>query len=91
MHRSAAAGRAGTSRDSYTVTGRELLLGSSFHLASDGRESGAAAVAAWGRVATVGGFEADVDEVRLDGEVTTAMRGGGHLARAAGSRARRWP
>ena len=60
--------------EGYTMTGRELLLGSSFHLASDGRESGGAAVAAWGRV-TVGGFEADVDDVRMDGEVTTGIVG----------------
>ena len=60
--------------EGYTMTGRELLLGSSFHLASDGRESGGAAVAAWGRV-TVGGFEADVDDVRMDGDVTTGIVG----------------
>ena len=64
----------GDESDSYTMTERELLLGSSFHLASDGRESGGAAVAAWGRV-TVGGFEADVDDVRMDGDVTTGIVG----------------
>ena len=61
--------REGAGVDDRTMTGRELLLGSSFHLAA-----GAASVAAWGRVAT-GGFESQVDEVRLDGEVTTAMLG----------------
>ena len=65
--------RDGAGADARTMTGRELLLGSSFHLAAGG-EDGAAAVAAWGRVAT-GGFDADVDDVRLDGAVTTAMLG----------------
>ena len=65
--------RDGAGAGERTMTGRELLLGSSFHLAAGG-EDGAAAVAAWGRVAT-GGFDAEVDEVRLDGEVTTAMLG----------------
>ena len=65
--------RDGAGADARTMTGRELVLGSSFHLAAGG-EDGAAAVAAWGRVAT-GGFDAEVDEVRLDGEVTTAMLG----------------
>ena len=65
--------RDGAGADERTMTGRELLLGSSFHLAAGG-EDGAAAVAAWGRVAT-GGFDAEVDEVRLDGDVTTAMLG----------------
>ena len=65
--------RDGAGADERTMTGRELLLGSSFHLAAGG-EDGAAAVAAWGRVAT-GGFDAEVDDVRLDGAVTTAMLG----------------
>ena len=72
--------------ESYSMTGRELLLGSSFHLTS-GDETGGAAYAAWGRV-TVGGFEADVDDVRMDGDVTTGIVGadvsrGGWLAGAA--------
>ena len=65
--------RDGAGADARTMSGRELLLGSAFHLAAGG-EDGAASVAAWGRVAT-GGFDADVDDVRLDGEVTTAMLG----------------
>ena len=65
--------RTGAGVHDRTMSGRELLLGSSFHLAAGG-EDGAASVAAWGRVAT-GGFDAEVDEVRLDGEVTTAMLG----------------
>ena len=61
-----------------TLTGRELLLGSSFHLAAGGGEAGGPGYAAWGRVA-VGGFDAeapaDNGTVRLDGEVTTGILG----------------
>ena len=57
-----------------TMTERELLLGSSFHLSSGGDASGGPAFAAWGRVAT-GGFEADVDDVRMDGDMTTGLIG----------------
>ena len=61
-----------------TLTGRELLLGSSFHLAAGGGEAGGPALAAWGRV-TVGGFDAeapaDNGTMRLDGEVTTGLLG----------------
>ena len=61
-----------------TLTGRELLLGSSFHLATGGGEAGGPALAAWGRM-TVGGFDAeapaDNGTMRLDGEVTTGLLG----------------
>ena len=61
-----------------SVTGRELLLGSAFHLASDGGRDGGTGFAAWGRV-TTGGFdgedEADDGTVRMDGEVTTGILG----------------
>ncbi len=59
------------------IGGRELLLGSAFHLAKegDGRRPG---LAAWGRV-TVGGFDgeapADGGTVRIDGNVTTGILG----------------
>ena len=57
--------------------GRELLLGSAFHLATDGERSGPG-LAAWGRV-TVGGFDgeapADAGNVRIDGNVTTGILG----------------
>ena len=60
------------------LTGRELLLGSSFHLAAGGGEAGGPGYAAWGRFA-VGGFEAkapaEKGDVRLDGEVTTGILG----------------
>ncbi|MCY4479509.1 MAG: autotransporter outer membrane beta-barrel domain-containing protein, partial [Rhodospirillales bacterium] len=58
---------------SRTMTGRELLLGSSFHL-SEGGEAGGPAFAAWGRVAQ-GSFDAEEDGVRLDGAVTTGFLG----------------
>ena len=61
---------AGTSR---SMTGREVLLGSAFQLSAGG-EPGAPAWTAWGRFAT-GGFEADVDEVRMDADVTTGFLG----------------
>ena len=60
------------------LTGRQLLLGSSFHLAAGGGEAGGPGYAAWGRIA-VGGFDAEAPaekgEVRLDGEVTTGILG----------------
>ena len=63
---------------SRTLTGRELLLGSSFHLAAGGGKAGDPGFAAWGRVA-VGGFDAEAPAekgtVRLDGEVTTGVLG----------------
>ena len=55
------------------MTGRELLLGSSFQMSAGG-EPGAPAWTAWGRIAT-GGFEADVDGVRMDGDVTSGFLG----------------
>ena len=56
------------------LTGREILLGSSFHLSAGNGAEGGTAFTAWGEVAT-GGFEADVDDVRMDGAVTTGMIG----------------
>ena len=57
--------------------GRELLLGSAFHLAAEG-DGRAPGLAAWGRV-TVGGFDgeapADDGNVRIDGNVTTGILG----------------
>ena len=56
-----------------TMTGRELLLGSSFNLSAGGEGDGPA-WAAWGRVAT-GGFDAAEDGVRMSGSVTSAFLG----------------
>ena len=59
------------------VSGRDLLLGSSFHLAAGGG-TGSPGQAAWGRV-TAGGFDgeapADGGNVRVDGEVITGILG----------------
>ena len=59
------------------ITGRELLLGSAFHLAREGDGIGPG-LAAWGRV-TMGGFDgeapADDGNLRIDGEVTTGILG----------------
>ena len=58
------------------VSARELLLGSSFHLASagGGEGNGSARWSLWGRVAT-GGFDGDADGLALDGDVTTGFLG----------------
>jgi len=59
------------------ITGRELLLGSAFHLVRDS-DGGGPGLAAWGRV-TTGGFDgeapADGGNVRIDGNVTTGILG----------------
>ena len=60
-----------------TVTGRELLLGSAFHLAGAGDGSGPG-LAAWGRAAHGrfdGVADSDTGEMRLDGEVLTGTLG----------------
>ncbi len=63
-----------------SITGREILLGSSFHLAGNSENGGGAdsGMTAWGRV-TTGGFDgeapADGGTVRIDGEVTTGILG----------------
>ena len=59
--------------ESRGMTGRELLLGSSFRLAAGG-EGGGSAFTAWGQF-TTGGFEANVDGTRMDGSVTTGFLG----------------
>ena len=70
---------AGVSSPARSITGRELLLGSSFHLALDGEDGGGGpGLAAWGR-ATVGGFDgqggAETGAMRMDGEVITGILG----------------
>ncbi len=66
-----------TSAPGRLMTGRELLLGSAFHLAKEG-DGATPGLAAWGRV-TVGGFDgeapADAGNVRIDGDVTTGIIG----------------
>ena len=60
-----------------SLSGRELLLGSAFHLSHDGG-GGGPGLAAWGRV-TTGGFDAEAPaergRMRIDGEVTTGIVG----------------
>ena len=60
-----------------TLSGRELMLGSAFHLAKEG-DGAAPGLAAWGRV-TTGGFDgeapAETGRVRIDGSVTTGVLG----------------
>ena len=60
--------------ESHKISADDLLLRSSFHRRSGGEEGAAPAFTTWGRVAT-GGFEADVDDVAMDGHVTTGMIG----------------
>ena len=64
--------------DTRTMTGRELLLGSSFHLAlgADGESAGVADTrwTAWGRAAS-SRFDGEADGLVLDGEVTTFTLG----------------
>ena len=66
-----------TSTRARSVTGRELLLGSAFHLATGDERSGPG-LAAWGRVA-LGSFEGehadDTGHTRVDGEVLTGVLG----------------
>ena len=59
------------------ITGRELLLGSAFHLVRNS-ENGGPGLAAWGRV-TTGSFDGeettDSGTMRIDGSVTTGILG----------------
>ena len=57
-----------------TMTLDELVTGTRFHLSSGAPDGGGTAFAAWGRVAT-SGFEAEVDDVTMDGDVTSALVG----------------
>ena len=59
-----------------SLTGRELLLGSSFRLAPGGGDAGSAGTSwtAWGRAAQ-SRFDGDADGLALDGDVTTFTLG----------------
>ena len=57
-----------------TLTRDDLLLRSAFHLSSGGGEAREPAFTAWGRV-SMSGFEAEVDDVTMDGDVTTGLIG----------------
>ena len=56
------------------LTGRDLLLGSSFRLVSGADDGGGTVWSAWGRVST-GGFRAAADGAALDGRVVTGLLG----------------
>ena len=62
--------------DVRTITAEDIRLRSAFHLSSggDGTHEGGPTFTAWGRVAT-GGFEAEEDDVTMDGDVTTGLVG----------------
>ena len=67
----------GASAPARSITGQDLLLGSSFHVAGTGESSGPV-LAAWGRVAQAGfdGEEAsDGGRTSIDGEVLTGTLG----------------
>ena len=66
--------RARREEEARTITADDLLLRSAFHLSSGGREAGGPAITTWGRVST-GGFDAEVDDVTIDGDVTTGLLG----------------
>ena len=57
-----------------SLTANELLLQSAFHLSSGGGQGGGAAYTAWGRVAR-SGFDAEVDDVTMDADVTSGLIG----------------
>ena len=57
-----------------SLTGRELLLGSSFRLAPGGAGSAGTSWTAWGRAAQ-SRFDGDADGLALDGDVTTFTLG----------------
>ena len=57
-----------------SMTTEELIMGSTFHLSTGERQPGRPAFTAWGRIAT-GGFEAEENDVTMDGDVTTGLLG----------------
>ena len=57
-----------------SLTANELLLGSAFHLSSGSGQGEGPAYTAWGRVAR-SGFDAEVDDVTMDGDVTSGLIG----------------
>ena len=66
--------RAQREESAQSLTADDLLLGSAFHLSSGGEQGGGAAYTAWGRVAR-SGFEAEDDDVTMDGDVTAGLVG----------------
>ena len=66
--------RSGLETDGDDITAHDLLLGSTFHLSSGSDQGEGPAYTAWGRVAR-SGFEAEVDDVTMNGDVTSALIG----------------
>ena len=66
--------RAKLESENRTMTFEDIVMGSSFHLSTEEQQPGAPAFTAWGEV-TTGGFQAEEDEVTLDGDVTTGLLG----------------
>ena len=66
--------RSGLETDGDDITANDLLLGSAFHLSSGSGQGEGPAYTAWGRVAR-SGFEAEVDDVTMNGDVTSALIG----------------
>ena len=60
--------------DAGTMNAHEILPGSSFHLSEGEPSTSRPGFAAWGQIA-FGGFEADVDDVTMDGNVTSGIIG----------------
>ena len=61
-------------QEARTITADDLRLRSAFHLLSGSGEAGGPAFTTWGRV-TTGGFDAEADDVTMDGDVTTGLLG----------------
>ena len=66
--------RSGLETDGDDITTNDLLLGSAFQLLSGGSADNGPSFTAWGRVAR-SGFEAEVDDVTMDGDVTSGLIG----------------
>ena len=66
--------RSGLETDGDDITTNDLLLGSAFHLSSGGSADNGPSFTAWGRVAR-SGFEAEVDDVTMDADVTSGLIG----------------
>ena len=66
--------RAQREESAQSLTANDLLLRSAFHLSSGGGQGAGPAYTAWGRVAT-SGFAAEVDDVTMDGDVTSGLVG----------------
>ena len=60
--------------DLHSMSASDLLLGSTFQLSSGGEQGSGSVWTAWGQFAT-GGFETEVDDTQMDGNVTSGFIG----------------